>query len=178
MNLRGTIGNLTRLACAWSHQEAAALAQVTPIAAERYCNRLCKEGVLVRTTDQKYKAGPEADAWRAITVKTRDGGNSRAYLAAQAIRDQLNARDFRVRTGREPLPDAVVATNIQAGISEQKVASRVGSVSIKECALFLNTSKWTIRRRIKCGAIPIIDQPGRPRIPKWYLVQVVKGPAK
>lgn len=178
--LRDTIVRLTHLQCDWATSEVAEIARVTPIAVERYCNQLCKLEVLIKVADHRYVCGPKAVDWRTKTTKTREGGNSKLFRGAQAVRDQLAKRDWAVRTGKIKVGEesGKFTTPAASALDNQRQAQsrQQGLVTVKQAAIFLNVSKRTLQRRIAAGEIPIVRISRQClRIPKTYLVGIASG---
>jgi excisionase family DNA binding protein len=107
--LRSAIARLASLSCDWTPAEAATLGGTTEIAAVRYCHNLRDRRVLAQTSErpERYAAGPMAEEWRRQKPKTNPGGGANSYRECKALREELAARDWRARTGREPEPVAL-----------------------------------------------------------------------
>lgn len=192
--LRDTIVKLSRFICDWTPAEVAAMAEVTEIAAVRYCNQLWRKKILSQPSKGRFMAGPRIDEWRALKPKTRAGGAANRYLAAKALRATLVRRDWEVATGRLPAPGAKgIADGIAEDLTTQnsaedrklseatqktmeKRAMRTACCTIREAAAYLGVGYSTIEKRIKRGEIPICSEPQRRvMIPKTYLLEATRA---
>ena len=180
--LRDTISRNTRLACSWTPAEVAAIADVTVIAAIRFCSSLARAGVLIESEPGRYVAGPKADEWRCVKTATREGGNSAKYLQAKKVRDELATRDWEVRTGkRREEVDLTISREdkLRQSGQEADIEMKKGTLTVAEYAQFMGWSTKTVIRRIRSGAIPTLNHGVRSyRIPITHLAEVVNVAAQ
>ena len=185
--LRDTIAQLSRLCCDFTPEEVAKIADVSAVAAVRYCNILATIHVLDETSPRRFMAGSKIEEWRTakpIKRGTRPGGSSAKYLEAKALRDQLANRAWMVSRGKLPdprkggIPDGLTTSHeARSGqLRPRRAKVNPATVTVKECAEFTHLSPKTIRRRIADGTIPICPPLGRRvRIPKTFLVEHARG---
>ena len=118
-------------------------------ATRMYLTQLCTKKVLIRA-DGCYRAGPNAEAYKAERPKTKAGGTSRRYKAQRRVTDELAAKDWEAKRqgltsgGEQPGHDGGMPTEA----TETDDALRLDVVAER-----LSVSRWTLKRWIKSGKL-------------------------
>lgn len=137
----------------WNVDTVRLLADVSRRAAVMYLTQLVRRGVLVRQDDDRYVPGPQAQVYRDERPKTKPGGNSRRYRAAQRVRDELAAAEWHARRAALTSGDEQAG---QDGGQEDDMAPLTiqdDALRLSEVAERLSVSTWTLRRWIRSGKL-------------------------
>jgi len=178
-SLRSAIAFAVSTTTWWTAAEIATTAGTSPQTAASYLGRLMADGVVIRDDEHDgYRAGPNAKEWRLARPKTNPGGNSKEYLAAKSIRDEIRAREWResrgrgILTGQDTTPCDSIRPDTTGGDTMPEITTQqlAEALTVAEASDILGVSRRTIERWMSSGKLQGFRFAGIVRIPRSNLM--------
>lgn len=175
--LRSAVEFLVTLACGWSIDELARLAETTKRGAQVFATALVNQHVLIKQ-GEVYAAGPNAANWKQHRPKTNRGGGAKRYLLCKKTRDELTVRDWKTQRGQLPpltlthVSESPTMSKEDREMAVQAITERRRFYSVAEVAEILGKSPKTIRHWISCGELRATKIGGAILIPKHVIDDV------
>lgn len=171
--LRRAVIELLTYDSGWTPEQAAAIGGTDVRAARSFCTRLLNTEVLAKTGAGKYLRGPRAQEWIDTPTRTHQGGRSRRYQAAKALRDSKATRDWHKDMGHDVTTEEGAVHSDHVPLVELTEAEE--NLTVNQVAKWLNVHRNTVLSWIKGAKIRAVRLPnGKYRIARQAVRDIME----